>query len=340
MTTRTIRWLLSLGHGAPARRNGAGGGARLTILYHHRIFRDDEQPLFRLGVAERVLAGQLDALARRGLRTVTVSDGLARLAEGREGHWVALTFDDGYADSIARALPLLHAAGGRATFYLAAGLIEERRSPWWDRLAYALSAARGARLRWACGDTRYDLPIATRAERIRAIDALLPAFRAAPAEQAERMASLRASAGAGGDTPCDLATWDQARALVASGMEVGAHTLSHPYLSLLPASEQEREIGDGVDLIERRLGVRPRGLAYPDGDYDDATLAAASRCGIEHAVTTRVGDNRAGTPRLELRRRGIPEGACLGPAGHFSRRMTLAELDGAFDAWRAARERG
>lgn len=349
---QTARWLLSLGRGvmgAPGSWSGAvaapcGDGAavhgpagregRLTIIYHHRIYRDDARPLRRLGVSERVLAGQLDALARRGLHTVTVSEGLARLAEGRGGHWVALSFDDGYADNVTLALPLLSAAGARATFYLAAGLIEERTSPWWDRVAHALTGARGKRLRWRCGGEDHDLPIARRSDRARAVETLLPAFQVPPAEQAERIASLCAAAGVTSTAPCELATWEQLRTLLRAGMEVGAHTLSHPFLSLLPPAEQEGEIAGSVDRIALRLGVRPRGLAYPAGDYDAHSMAAAERAGLDHAVTIRTGDNGAGAPRFELRRRGLPEGACLGPAGHFSIHMTLAELDGAFDGWR------
>lgn len=153
-------------------------------------------------------------------------------------------------------------------------------------------------------------------------------------EQAERVASLRAAAGVTSNAPCELATWEELGALIRAGMEVGAHTLSHPFLSLLPAAEQESEIAGSVERIALRLGVRPRGLAYPAGDYDGHSLAAAARAGLEHAVTTHPGDNDAQTARFELRRRGLPEGACLGPAGRFSSHMTLAELDGAFDAWR------
>jgi peptidoglycan/xylan/chitin deacetylase (PgdA/CDA1 family) len=322
-----------------ARNGGSVPDTRLTIVYHHRVFRDDARPLHRLGVAEHVLAGQLDALARRGLRTVTVSEGLARLAERRGGHWVAFSFDDGYADNVTLALPLLVAAGGRATFYLAAGLIERRTSPWWDDLAFALATARGDRLRWRQGDERYDLPIATVAARMRAVELLLPAFEASPVEQAGRLASLREALGGTAAAPCELATWEQAQMLVQAGMEMGAHTLTHPFLTRLTATEQEGEIAGSVDLVARRLGTRPRGFAYPAGDYDAASVMAVARAGLDHAVTTDVGDNRADTPRLELRRRGLPEGACLGPAG-FSSRMTLAELDGAFDGWRAAHPQG
>ena len=83
-----------------------------------------------------------------------------------------------------------------------------------------------------------------------------------------------------------------------------------------------------------RLGVRPRGLAYPGGACDATTVNVAAATGLEYAVTTRAGIDVPGTPPFELRRRGLPEGACLGPSGRFSSRLAMAELGGAFDRLR------
>jgi peptidoglycan/xylan/chitin deacetylase (PgdA/CDA1 family) len=317
---------------------GGRGAARLTIVRHHRVYADGERPLYRLGVSETVFAAQLDVLAREGLAPVTVAEGLARLASGRPGHTVAMSFDDGYADNVWRALPRLQAVGGRATFYLTAGLMEERRAPWWDELAHALECAREPHVPaelWA-GDR--DLPLATAAARREALARLVPRMRVAPVERDRRLAALRLRLGVPGAAACELADWDVAQALVRSAMEVGAHTLSHPHLTTLDADAQAREIAGSLDLIERRLGVRPVGLAYPGGDYDAATLAVCARLGLGHAVTTRAGVNAPGAPAYELRRRALTEGACTGPDGRVSRRLTLAELGGAFDRLRAPRE--
>jgi peptidoglycan/xylan/chitin deacetylase (PgdA/CDA1 family) len=122
-------------------------------------------------------------------------------------------------------------------------------------------------------------------------------------------------------------------------MEVGAHTLTHPFLSTLTPAGQMAEIVGSFDAIECRLGVRPRGLAYPGGDHDAASLEAAAMASAAWAVTTHGGENGPDTPRFELLRRGLSEGACLGPGGRFSVRLMHAELDGMFDPWRARRAR-
>ena len=331
MTGRWVRWLLSL-----ARPPGRGDGpARLTILRHHRVYADGERPLYRLGVAESVLDRQLALLAEVGLAPVTVGEGLAHLASGRGGHCVALTFDDGYRDNVTRALPLLVRRGARATFYLTAGLIERREAPWWDVLAHALTSTRLTRLDgllWA-GPTGLDGETARRLALVR----WLAAFRLPPRERVARLDALRSALGVTGTTPCELATWDEAAAVPRAGMEVGAHTMTHPHLSLLDPAGQHDEIAGSITLIRARLGIACHGFAYPGGDHDRTTLRVVRDLGLTHAVTTHAGDNRPGADPYALRRRGFSEGACLDPAGRFSRRLALAEVDGAFDRMRRRR---
>jgi peptidoglycan/xylan/chitin deacetylase (PgdA/CDA1 family) len=328
MSARTLRWLASL---LPA--PGGGRGASLLVIRHHRVYGPGERALYRLGVSEEVLRAQLALLARRGLAPVTVTEGLARLAGGEPRRTVAMTFDDGYADNVRRALPLLAAAGARATFFLTAGLIEERRAPWWDELAHLLGAAGVDRLEHA----GLSHALASDADRGRALRALLPAFRATPSAQRSLLADLAGRLKVATPAPCELATWEECGALAAAGMEVGAHTLTHPFLSTLGAAEQAVEIGGSFTLVADRLGVRPRGLAYPGGDHDAASVAAARDAGAAWAVTTRAGENRPGAPAFELLRRGLSEGACLGPGGRFSERLALAELEGRFERLRAGR---
>jgi peptidoglycan/xylan/chitin deacetylase (PgdA/CDA1 family) len=333
MTGRTLRWVLSLARTRALDR--PSDEPRLTIVRHHRVYADHERPLYRLGVSEQVFTAQLALLTRQGLTPITVSEGLERLSRGTPGHAVALSFDDGYADNVWRALPRLQAVGARATFYLTAGLMEERRAPWWDELAHAIEQTREDRLRVELGDDRFDLPLRGRTDRLRAVQQLAPALRTPPVERDHRLAALRMRLGVPRPAPCALASWDAATALVRSGMEVGAHTMTHPHLTTLLPDAQAREIADSVSLIERRLDIHPVGLAYPGGDHDGWTVEVTRACGLGHAVTTRPGVNEPGADRFELRRRGLSEGACLDPAGRFSSALTLAELGGAFDLMRS-----
>jgi peptidoglycan/xylan/chitin deacetylase (PgdA/CDA1 family) len=330
LSRAALRWLLSFVPRVEA------AGARLTIVRHHRVYGADERPLYRLGVSESVLEDQLTLLDRLGRTPITVAEGLRHLESGRPGHRVAMTFDDGYADNVTRAFPILRRHGARATFYLTAGWIEERRTPWWDVLAHALEQGRPGRAVPGFGSAAGGATLDGAGRRGATLAQLLPAFRVPLAERERRLAELRAALGVDAAAPCELATWDECHALVEGDMEVGAHTMNHPHLRLLDRSAQQEEIVGSARLIERRLGVRPSGLAYPGGDYDEASLAAVTASGLAYAVTTRAGHNVAGAPRYELRRRSWSEGACLGPSGRFSTRLATAELNGAFDTLRSA----
>jgi peptidoglycan/xylan/chitin deacetylase (PgdA/CDA1 family) len=327
---RLARWAVSLLR-PPA---GAPSRPTLVIVRHHRVYADLERPLYRLGVSARVLDGQLALFRRLGFAPVTVAEGLARLSDGGAGRWLALTFDDGYDDNVTLALPRLSAHGARATFYLTAGLMDRRRAPWWDVLAHALERARAPRAVFEADGVVIPVSTETSEARRRALAALLPAMRVPRPEQEARLSRLREALGVPDEAPCALATWERAARLAEAGMEIGAHTLHHPFLSLHSAAEQRQEIEGSVALIERRLGVRPTGLAYPGGDHDDTTVEACVASGLAYAVTTRSGDNRPGAPRFGLRRRGLSDGACLGPGGRFSSRLARAELEGAFDRLR------
>jgi peptidoglycan/xylan/chitin deacetylase (PgdA/CDA1 family) len=217
----------------------------------------------------------------------------------------------------------------------------ERREPaWWDSVADALERTRVPSLEWQGATGLVRMPLTTRAERVRALRAVLPDFRLETGLRAKRIAAMRVALAVSEPARCELMTWKEAVALRDAGMEIGAHTLSHPHLSLLDPARLREEIVGSVEIISQRLGLRPAGLAYPGGDFDARTVEAAATAGLAYAVTTRPGCNRRGSHRFELRRRGFPEGACLGPGGRFSPRLAMAELDGAFDWVRGVLARG
>lgn len=82
-------------------------------------------------------AEQMDCLAARGWRGVSLSEGLADLQKERPGNTpksdnqklFAITFDDGFRDFHISAFPVLHRHGFSATMYLPTAFINhERRS--------------------------------------------------------------------------------------------------------------------------------------------------------------------------------------------------------------------
>jgi peptidoglycan/xylan/chitin deacetylase (PgdA/CDA1 family) len=84
-------------------------------------------------------------------------------------------------------------------------------------------------------------------------------------------------------------SWGQLRELAAAGMEIGAHTFSHPNLVHLGAEDLAREIEEPKSEIETRLGREVETFAYPFGELhrhvNGAAVAAVQAAGFRSAVT-------------------------------------------------------
>jgi len=84
-----------------------------------------------------------------------------------------------------------------------------------------------------------------------------------------------------------LMDWPDLEACRSGGLTIEAHTRTHPDLTALSDARIHDEFEGCNELIERRLGSRPRLLAYPYG-YRDARVEALARPVYEAALTTRL----------------------------------------------------
>ncbi|MFJ3665260.1 polysaccharide deacetylase family protein [Streptomyces sp. NPDC090106] len=98
------------------------------IAMYHSVGDPSDDP-YRITVAPERLDRQLTWLRRRGLRGVSVAELLA--APRRRG-LVGLTFDDGYADFLTGALPVLTSHGFGATLFALPGRLGGENA--WDPL--------------------------------------------------------------------------------------------------------------------------------------------------------------------------------------------------------------
>jgi peptidoglycan/xylan/chitin deacetylase (PgdA/CDA1 family) len=126
-------------------------------------------------------------------------------------------------------------------------------------------------------------------------------------------------------------TWNQAAEMAEHGIELGAHTLTHPTLPELDAESLRREIEGSRDLIEERTGRRPATFCYPRGRFDTRVKEAVREAGFDLACTTMPGCVTPDTHPFSLRRTFI--------AYDDSLRDFRKKLDGSFDLLHAARQR-
>ena len=211
---------------------------------------------------------RLEMLARIGTPI-----GMADLLRGLEGaalppNPVMVTFDDGYRSCHDVALPILRELGIPATFFIATSFVTERRLYWWERIAFALHAARRPRAKLA-----YPAPIE--------IDVADPAARHLldnlvkntwGIEIGRFLAELYAALDVEWSPAIDaehadrlIMTWDQVRALERAGMSVESHTRHHHVLETLDDDGLRDELAGARDDLERELGHPVHAIAYPVG---------------------------------------------------------------------------
>jgi peptidoglycan/xylan/chitin deacetylase (PgdA/CDA1 family) len=118
------------------------------------------------------------------------------------------------------------------------------------------------------------------------------------------------------------------------GVAIGAHTMSHPRLSALPAEEQRRELAESRARLGELTGRPVDLLAYPFGkpaDVAPETPRLAEEAGYRAAFLSQAGRIVPSSPRFLLPRLSVHEW----PAGELVRR-----LEECFDPPAATRRRG
>ncbi len=99
-----------------------------------------------------------------------------------------------------------------------------------------------------------------------------------------------------------VVSWSQLQEMSASGMELGSHTVTHPYLTTADPEWMKYEIEGSKQALEEHTGKKVTALAYPFGLYDDAVIAAVNEAGYLAACTIDAGSTATATGLLTLPR--------------------------------------
>ncbi|MFQ5757771.1 MAG: polysaccharide deacetylase family protein [Acidiferrobacterales bacterium] len=241
----------------------------------------------------------------RYFNVLSLSEAVAKLQQGSlPARAVCVTFDDGYADNYHLALPILRHWDLPATFFIATDFLDGGRM-WNDTVIEAIRNVPEPTVDLTgIGLGRYD--IASSGLRHDAALALLEKLRYLEPER--RQLKIDAIAQISGNAlPTDLMMRpEQVRRLSDSGMDIGAHTVTHPILASLDDRAAHLEIAASRQRLETITRREVTLFAYPSGkpdrDYAPRHVTMVSELGFIAAVSTTPGAATRSTDVYQLPR--------------------------------------
>jgi peptidoglycan/xylan/chitin deacetylase (PgdA/CDA1 family) len=312
-----------------ARRYASRFFQRPIILAYHRVADLDCDPQL-LSVTRRHFAEHLHVIRERSQPMRLQELALALRKGGVIPSGVVVTFDDGYADNLIHAKPILERHEVPATVFVTTGYTGEECDFWWDELDKMLlqtdvlpavlrvsvsgrayqwdlkgtPKANGELLngRWSITESRDPTP---RHAAYRTLHQLLRPM----AEEERRLVlgELRLWA-------CGVEALSHGEALSAAEIiklargglvEVGSHSVTHPVFASLPIEAQRLEIEKSKKDLEEILGLPVCSFAYPYGgkkDYTADTLATVQKAGYLCACANFPAPVKATTDVFQLPR--------------------------------------
>lgn len=302
------------------------------ILMYHRVTELANDP-YLLAVTPKHFAEHLEVIRAHGV-PMRLQELVRSLRQGRvPRRAVAITFDDGYADNLHDAKPLLARHELPATVFIAAGQIGRGREFWWDELdrlllqpgtlppvlrlelngivhqwrleeasTYAEAEYRRHH-RWHIESSDDPGP---RQRVFRALYGLLYSLPPSRREGVLDQLTAWAEAAPVARPSHRFLTADEAVRLAQGDLvEIGAHTMTHPVLATLPLPEQRREIQESKARLEALVSREVVSFAYPHGSSTPETAASVGEAGFVCACSSHPDAVFGRADRFQLPRLGV-----------------------------------
>jgi peptidoglycan/xylan/chitin deacetylase (PgdA/CDA1 family) len=240
---------------------------------------------------------------------------------------VLVTCDDDLRNTLTEMVPILQEHGLSCLFFVTGASLSEVPAMLWYEQLYLMLLAGTETIALDLGQGDFRMQSATAPQKRRlwwSLVKYLSRYDAGPRQALidEARLQLRLS----DDWSTQLLTAPlrrrflmlnaaELRALVAAGMEVGAHTLTHPVLSQLSPGSAWSEIAESRCKLEQVVGRPVWALAYPFGDSDSVTAREremAERAGFTCAFLNVGGGLGAEMPRFALPRVHVTGGMNVG----------------------------
>lgn len=170
---------------------------------------------------------------------------------------VLITFDDADFSVLEMAAPALKSCGMASALFVVTDWIGSDTEPWW------LTAYRA----W-----QQDSSLEIDGQRFTSSQAFVNRLKTLPDQERQAfIARLGFSA-----WPTRNPSWSELGAALVHGMEIGAHSVSHPCLDMCSSDQVQREISDSISSVRKHLGISQVAFALPNGNVNPNALHVAA----------------------------------------------------------------
>lgn len=284
------------------------GGA--LILGYHRV-ATVKRDTYEVCVTPEHFAEQMDVVSKYA-HPIPLSKLVNYLRAGAlPPKSIAVTFDDGYADNLYQAKPILEKYAVPATVFVCTGYAG--REFWWDELERLVTSSqadlgvlrlqvRGSQFEWNQPNGNPESDLEARRKFRHALYQFLLTLDVD--DQNYAMSAIRNWSGiSANETASRAMTHAELLQLAEDGLvELGSHTRHHPMLPHLSLKRQKDEIDAGKQDLESLLGKPVLGFAYPNGRVTDDAKRIIQAAGFAFACTSLHDVVRPGSDLYELTR--------------------------------------
>ena len=281
----------------------SGPRARLSVLIFHRVL--PEPDLIFPGEMHARRFTEVCGWLKSWFNVVPLDQAIAQLKTGTlPARAACITFDDGYADNLSIALPILRAQDLKATFFIATGFLNGGRM-WNDTIIEAVRGSTGPMLDLSIIGLGSH-PIASPDAKRGAIESIIAQIKYLPVTERICITEDLAKASRVAMPDNLMMTSEGVKAMRAAGMQIGAHTMAHPILATLDEHQVRNEVNGSKEFLEQLLGERIGLFAYPNGkpgeDYLPQTVEVVRKLGFDAAVSTAWGASGMGDDLFQIKR--------------------------------------
>jgi len=263
-----------------------GRFGKLQILLYHRVLAEPD-PLRPWEIDKTQFEVQIQILSRY-YKVLSLSDAMTKLYQGRlPAQSVCISFDDGYEDNVSIAMPILLKYGVPATFFIATGFLNGHLM-WNDKIIESIRQYNQNILDLTHLGLGYYLT-KTVTQKSQAIQGILNKVKHKPAAERDSIVQEIIAKSNANFKPLMMDSKGVV-SLSQAGMEIGAHTVTHPILKNLEQNTAKLEIAQSKKTLENILQKRVSYFAYPNGypgrDYDVNHSQMLKQLGFDYGFST------------------------------------------------------